>query len=426
MSLRISFVTTTGVTEGFRHWPEAVQARALVARRNAVQAVTYYEPGSPIIGRRAETIDGVAVRRVAFDRWWRAPDLAAALEAGHPQVVHLWHLRNALNAGAAAWARQAAVPIVFTVVGPFHDPYLVDDRERPYAGQVHYDRLIYTSAALLRGLMHERHPQRVWQNYRMHAPLLWADRVIALSEHEAGVLARMGVPPQRIRRIPLWVDAGYILGIPAAPPPGAPPDPVVPGEGPLVLFIGQLKIRKGYDLLARAMPDVLAACPTARFVFLGQNPAQAAELEAICAANGSRHALVLLGPVDEGAKVRLLRRAACLVYPTRYELFGLPPLEAMVAGCPVVSTDLPVVRDMIQSETNGLLAPPEDPAGLAAAIRRLLDDPALRARLIAGGRAVAAGRYDGRRLAAAVEGVYDELVAPPVHVAVRRPAGVGQ
>ena len=73
--------------------------------------------------------------------------------------------------------------------------------------------------------------------------------------------------------------------------------------------------------------------------------------------------------------MRLLRRAACLVYPTRYESFGLPPLEAMVAGCPVVSTDMPVVREMIRSGANGLLAPPEDPPGLAAAILACFSSP---------------------------------------------------
>jgi glycosyltransferase involved in cell wall biosynthesis len=415
--MNITFVTTTGITTGFRHWPEAVQARALGERGHAVSAVTYYEAGSPIIGQAKETIDGVRVRRVAFDRLWRAPHLAGALATSRPQVVHLWHLRNALNAGAGAWAKGHRVPLVFTVVGPFHDPYLVDDRERPYAGQVHYDRLITTPGGLLRTLLRERHPQRAWQIYRMHAPLLQADRVIALSDHEVGVLAEMGVAPERIRRIPLWVDAGYIRAIPDAPGPDEPPDPVlpVPPDAPLVLFIGQLKIRKGYDLLAEAMPRVLAACPQARFIFAGQNPKQAQELEAICAANGSRAALVLLGPISEGAKVRLLRRAACLVYPTRYESFGLPPLEAMVAGCPVVSTDIPVVREMIQSGVNGLLAPPEDSVGLAAAIVRLLQDGALRERLIAGGYEVAAARYDEGRLVAAIEDVYRELVQEEPH-----------
>jgi glycosyltransferase involved in cell wall biosynthesis len=410
--MNITFVTTTGITTGFRHWPEAVQARALVRRGHAVSAVTYYEAGSPLIGQAKEEIDGVRVRRVPFDRLWRAPQLAGALATSAPQVVHLWHLRNALNAGASGWAKRQGVPLVFTVVGPFHDPYLVDDRERPYAGQVHYDRLITTPGGLLRTLVRERRPQRAWQNYRMHAPLLQADRVIALSDHEVGLLAEMGVAPARIRRIPLWVDAEYIRSIPDAPGPDEPPDPAlpVPPDAPLVLFIGQLKIRKGYDLLAEAMPRVLAVCPQVRFIFAGQNPKQAQELAAICAANGSRDALVLLGPISEGAKVRLLRRAACLVYPTRYESFGLPPLEAMVAGCPVVSTDIPVVREMIRSGENGLLAPPEDPPGLAAAILALLQQPDLRARLIAGGREVAATRYAETPLVAAIEAVYAELL----------------
>lgn len=411
MTIRVSFVTTTGITESFRHWPEAVQARALVGRGHPLHAVTYYEAGSALIGRAKETIDGVKVRRVAFDRWWRAPDLATALRVAQPQVVHLWHLRNALNYEAARWAARRQVPLVFTVVGPFHDPYLVDDRERPYAGVVHWDRPVSTPGGLLRALLRERHPQRAWQNYRMHAPLHMADRVIALSEHEVGLLARLGVPAERIRRVPLWVDAPFIQSIPDQPTPGEEPDPPVPGDAPFVLFIGQLKIRKGYDLLARAMPAVRAACPTVRFVFVGQNPAGAAELAAICAANGTSDALLALGPVSEAAKVRLLRRAACLVYPTRYESFGLPPLEAMVAGCPVVSTDIPVISEMIQNGVNGLLAPPEDPAGLAAAIIRLLTDSALRARLIAAGQTTAATRYAAPQLVTALEAVYRELNA---------------
>jgi glycosyltransferase involved in cell wall biosynthesis len=411
MSIRVSFVTTTGITAGFQHWPEAVQARALERRGHPMHAVTYYEAGSPIIGTAKEEIDGIKVRRVAYDRWWRAPDLATALRVAAPGVVHLWHLRNALNYPAAAWAVRHRVPLVFTVVGPFHDPYLVDDRERPYAGAVHWDRLVYSRGGMVRALLREPRPQRAWQNWRMHAPLLMADRVIALSDHEVGVLTRLGVPTERIRRIPLWVDAPFIQQIPDQPQPGEEPDPVVPADGPFVLFIGQLKIRKGYDLLAQAMPLVLAEYPAARFVFAGQNPANIAELEAICTANGSRAALVVLGPVSEAAKVRLLRRAACLVYPTRYESFGLPPLEAMVAGCPVVSTDIPVVSEMIQNGENGLLAPPEDPAGLAAAILRLLRDPALRARLIAHGHTVAATRYDETRLVTAIEEVYRELNA---------------
>jgi glycosyltransferase involved in cell wall biosynthesis len=107
--------------------------------------------------------------------------------------------------------------------------------------------------------------------------------------------------------------------------------------------------------------------------------------------------------------VRLLRRAACLVYPTRYESFGLPTHEAQVAGCPVLTSPRTVVRQMFHSGANGLLAPPEDPAGLATAILRLLQQPSLRAALVAGGQTTATTRYDEDRLVSAVEAVYHEL-----------------
>ena len=54
--MNVTFVTTTGITAGFRHWPEAVQARALVRRGHAVSALTYFEAGSPLIGQAANQL----------------------------------------------------------------------------------------------------------------------------------------------------------------------------------------------------------------------------------------------------------------------------------------------------------------------------------------------------------------------------------
>ena len=73
--MRISFVTTTGITEGFRHWPEAVQARALARRGHAVHAVTYYEAGSPLIGKRQEKQKPTTEARRHGERQKRLPKL---------------------------------------------------------------------------------------------------------------------------------------------------------------------------------------------------------------------------------------------------------------------------------------------------------------------------------------------------------------
>lgn len=404
--MRVAIVTTTGVTRQFRQWPEAVLGRALVVRGHTVAAFTLREDDSEIAGEAQEHVDGIEVHRVRVNKAWLAPELLPALTAFRPDVVHLFHLRNALNWQAALWAKLMRRPVVFTVVGPFHDPYLVDDRERPYLGKMYPGRLIYSPRRLIRELVKVRgkKPLSIWQNFCMHFPLRAADRLIALSTHEVSVLKRLGIESRKMALIPLWVDVPYIESVPYQ-------GSVAAGHtSPHVLFLGQLKERKGYDTLAHAMPLVIERCPTTTFLFAGQNPARGGHLEAICRENGSLGSMVLLGQVDEESKVRLMRSADCLVYPTRYESFGLPPLEAMAVGCPVIATDLPVVSEMVQHEQNGLLVKPESPQALAEAIVRLLTEPGLRARLVEGGRRTLV-RYSELDLVEQIESLYREVVA---------------
>lgn len=399
--MRVAIVTTAGVTRQFRQWPEAILGRALVARGHRVAAFTLLEEGSDITGQAREEVDGIAVQRLRVNKAWVAPGLLMAMLRFRPQVVHLFHLRNALNWQAVVIARMLRVPVVFTVVGPFHDPYLVDDRERPYLGKMYPGRLIYTLPQLAQRLIKTRFrkPLSTWQNWCVHFPMKAADRLIALSRHEVALLRHIGMDVSKIVRIPLWIDVPYIEAVSYASSLAA------SYPSPHVLFLGQLKERKGYDTLAEAMPLVLERCPTTTFLFAGQNPAKADHLKAICARNGTLDHLVLLGKVSEEDKVRLMRSADCLVYPTRYESFGLPPLEAMAAGCPVVATDIPVVNEMIQSDENGVLVRREDPDDLAAGIVRVLTDPALRTSLVAGGRR-ALRRYNEAAIVDRIEELY--------------------
>lgn len=402
--MRIAIVTTAGVTRQFRQWPEAILGRALVARGHRVAAFTMLDEGSEVTGQRREDVDRIEVTRLRTNKFWLAPQLVPSLLAFRPDVVHLFHLRNALNWQVTAWAALARVPVVFTVVGPFHDPYLVDDREKPYLGKMYPGRLIYTPQRLVRTLFTARFrkPLYTWHNFCMHYPLKAADRLVALSKHEVAVLQRLGVSEDKIEQIPLWIDVSYIRAVPYGLSLAA------QYSSPHVLFLGQLKERKGYDTLARAMPFVLERCPTATFLFAGQNPANAEHLTSICEANGSLDHLVLLGKVSEEEKVRLMRSADCLVYPTRYESFGLPPLEAMAAGCPVVATNLPVVSEMIQNGQNGILVRPEDPTDLAEGILRALTEPGLCNRLVEGGYRTLS-RYSEETIMRNMLALYEEV-----------------
>ncbi len=80
-----------------------------------------------------------------------------------------------------------------------------------------------------------------------------------------------------------------------------------------------------------------------------------------------------------------LRESGLLVLPSLAEGFGLVLIEAMAAGVPVVATDVPGIRDVVQNEQTGLLVPPSNPTALASAIRRVIEDRPLRERVVRNG-----------------------------------------
>jgi glycogen synthase len=236
------------------------------------------------------------------------------------------------------------------------------------------------------------------QSYRLHRALYLADRVIALSEHERDVVARLGVDRCRICVLPQWVE----------PEPDAAAD--LPRR-PAILFIGQFKYRKGFDLLLRALPRVRERFPGLGAYFVTQNPLHRDVFERLVDEGGLRGACELLGQVEEGRKWALLRSADLYLLPTRYEGFGLPVFEAMEAGCPVITTRVPVLTELLEHGENALLARPEDPQSLADEMLRALEDAALRRRLVDGGRRLVRSRYAEGVVIPAYERVYAELRA---------------
>ncbi|HUP41606.1 MAG TPA: glycosyltransferase family 1 protein, partial [Thermoanaerobaculia bacterium] len=117
-----------------------------------------------------------------------------------------------------------------------------------------------------------------------------------------------------------------------------------------------------------------------------------------------------LGYVDEAALGALYRGARLFVFPSRYEGFGLPVLEALAAGVPVVASDLPVLRELAGDAV--LYAPPTDVEEWVRQVAAVLDDPELARRLAAAGRERAKG-YTWER-------------AAELHVQVfREAAGIG-
>jgi glycosyltransferase involved in cell wall biosynthesis len=152
---------------------------------------------------------------------------------------------------------------------------------------------------------------------------------------------------------------------------------------PRVLFVGRLVYYKGLSVLLEAMTKIDGV-----LLIAGQGPL-AGELRVRAAAFGLAGRVTFLEGLSDDAIRGLYRACEVCVLPSteRTEAFGLVQVEAMAAGIPVVSTDLPtgVPWVNVNGET-GLVVPVGDVEALAAALRRLLADRALRARLGQAGR----------------------------------------
>ena len=156
---------------------------------------------------------------------------------------------------------------------------------------------------------------------------------------------------------------------------------------------------------------MLAAVPGARLVLVGRGQEEG-HLKALAAGLGLGDQVVFAGYVSEDAKVRWLQRAALLVQCSTKEGWGLTVTEAYACGAPVVATAVPGLADSVQDGVTGILVRKAAPAPLAAAIRKLLADPATRERMAH--RAMAWSlHFDWNESAEAVLAAARRAVRPP-------------
>jgi glycosyltransferase involved in cell wall biosynthesis len=148
-----------------------------------------------------------------------------------------------------------------------------------------------------------------------------------------------------------------------------------------IVFVGRLVETKGLRYLLEAFAVVLRTEPDLVLTIVGDGPMRGKVLQLI-AALGQERSVRLLGGVPQTDLPDIYRRAALAVFPySDQEGFGLVVVEAMGCGCPVIASDLPAIREIIEPGVTGILTPPRDSAALADAIRQCLADAALRSRL---------------------------------------------
>lgn len=158
------------------------------------------------------------------------------------------------------------------------------------------------------------------------------------------------------------------------------------GSGPVLLSVGRLVARKGFDLVVRSVALLRAECPGLHYVIAGDGPERSA-LEQLVVDHDVTGHVHFLGQVDDATKWAAYGACDIFVMPNRvlggadWEGFGIVFLEAALSGRPSIAGRTGGASDAVVHDVTGLLVDPESPSELTGALRRLLHDRGLRERL---------------------------------------------
>ena len=227
------------------------------------------------------------------------------------------------------------------------------------------------------------------------------DAVVALSEDSARQLHGLGVDPARVHVIPHGAF-DYLTRLPVETP--LPPE-LAAVSSPVVLYFGTLRAHKGIDLLVEAFRAVEGA----ELWVVGMPDMAPDRLRDLMAAAGARVRFVARY-VDDAEIPALMRRADVVVLPHRVVDESGALYCALAFGRPLLLSDVGGFVEVAERHGAARLFPAGDAAGLAAALRGLLDDEGERERLTAAAAAAASGPYSWKRIAEQTAALYAEVV----------------
>jgi glycosyltransferase involved in cell wall biosynthesis len=217
-----------------------------------------------------------------------------------------------------------------------------------------------------------------------------AARILTGSEWtKTDLVRRYQLDPARVVVTPYGVDSVFS------------PHGPRPERGPYLLFVGALRSRKDPVTALEA----LARLPSAmRLVMIGPARDESGRVQETISRLGLESRVEILGHVSQAELTAYYRGAECFVLPSLYEGFGLPVVEAMASGTPVVSTAVTAIPEV--AEGAAILVPAQDPDALANGVLRALDE---RDRLVAAGLE-RAKRYSWSEMCRRTLEVYRELL----------------
>jgi len=186
---------------------------------------------------------------------------------------------------------------------------------------------------------------------------------------------------------------------------------------PLILAVGRMVEKKGFPYLVDACSRLHGAGYDFRCLIVGEEGGQSESIRALIAERGLQKHFTIQGPVTHDALRAIYARASVFVLPCLVaadgDRDGIPNVlaEAMAMGLPVITTPVSGIPEIVRDQDNGLFVNPQDAAGLAAALARVLKDPALRAKLGGAARETIVEVFDAALTTRELKSMFEEALS---------------
>ena len=351
------------------------------------------EPIVATLRRRSEGVEGWVrsegydVRLVDGARWpARLRGVRKVIRSERPDLVHTTIFEADVAGRIAAWG--TGVPVLTSLVNTTYTKERLAD---PHVGR------IKLSAVRLIDAWTSRHLTK-----HFHA--------ITNAVKDAGV-SSLGIPPQRITVIERGRDP-VRLGAPSRTRRRDARRRLGIGESAEVLLnVGRQEYQKGQRFLLKAVASLAGSRPRTVLLIAGRKGHASAELRELHEALDLGDRVRFLGHRDDVPE--LMAAADVFVFPSLYEGLGGAVIEAMALGLPVVASDLPALREVVEHGRSGLLVPPRSPQAIADAVAAVLDAPDRAQSMGARGRTIFEERFTLERSALRMVALYRSVARNP-------------
>lgn len=379
--MKILIVTSYGFDARMRNFIEFIAARLLVKNKWRVFACAKSETKKTEI----YSVDGIEVFKTSgvLAGFFYVFNVLLFKKI---KIIHIFNLRNNPLGIMTSVLNKLFFrkPMVFTEYGLLHDHYICSDRDDPFPLTEKFNKngMIFSFFQIFRNI----NVKQNLKNYLFHFPITHADKIIFISKHNLELARILGL--KNFEYLPhifddgRWSDDGFGVN-----EKNFKKFKIVKNysDKNLILFIGQMKLRKGWDVIIKAM-SFLKSDPSFKLIFITPSTnEEPRELSAKINILNIREKIIFLGKVEGEELKRIYELSKVVVVPSRYEGFGLAVAEAWELKKPVVASNIEAINEHLIDGYNGLLVPSENPEEFARKIKEVFENKDIQEKIIKGG-----------------------------------------